>query len=520
MPRYSFRLRLLLVFAAGFLALLLIGAYGVLTYRELLTRMNGEQQYAAERLRLTREIEIHYSRQNLAWSNLLLRGQNPAEYHHYLSEFYENERQTLDRAERLLEHLAAHDQLHVLTREFVQGLHQLRIQYRQALRIYHGSKQSQQATDQFLSAITRKPTEMLEQIEQRILERHEATLQNLYQSASRQEASVVVISLAILVALLLLILWFVDAHFAKPLAHAIQTAQQVASGKVGERIRIARSDEFGSFAEAFNHMLERLARTNAELEANLAKLRVEIAHREEVEQALRLQKQALETANHELEAFSYSVSHDLRAPLRAIDGFARMLGDDYGERLNGAGRGYLERVRKGAQHMRLLIDELLELARVSQSALKPSTVDLSAIAREVVADLAATEPERRVSVEIASGLTAWGDERLLRVVLANLLGNAWKYTRRTPSPSIEFQGFSQRDETLYYVRDNGAGFDMKHAEQLFRAFQRLHSEREFEGTGIGLATVDRIIRRHGGRIWAEGVPHRGATFRFELPAHG
>jgi len=514
----GFRSRLLLVFVAGFLALLLIGAYGVATYRELLTRLNEEQQVAAERLRLSSEIAVHYSQQNLAWANLLLRGQDPGEYHRYLSAFYENERQTLNSAERLLEQLTAFDALHALTGRFVQSLHELRTQYRQALRIYNGSKQSQQATDQFLSAITKKPTEMLHEIEQLLVEQHTATLQNLYDSAHRQELFIGLSSIGLLAAMLLFILWFIDANFARPMAHAIRTAQQVAAGKVGERIQIAGRDEFAAFAQAFNLMLEQLARSNAELETNVARLRVEVRHREQVEQELRAQQAALASANRELEAFSYSVSHDLRAPLRAIDGFACVLSEDYGARLDDEGRRYLDRLRRGAQRMGVLIDELLELARVSRATLTPTTVDLSTLAHEVVEDLAAAEPERKVTIEIAPRLNAWGDEGLLRIVLANLLGNAWKYTRGKLAACIEFKSAVELDEPLFYVRDNGAGFDMAQAGQLFLPFQRLHSEREFEGTGIGLATVDRIIRRHGGRIWAEAAPDRGATFRFTLPA--
>src|SRR5262245_3409612 len=394
----GFRSRLLLVISAGFLALLLIGAYGVITYRQLLTTMQTEQQHANERLLLAKEIEIHYAQQNLAWANLLLRGEEPAEYHRHLSAFYENERRTLDSAERLLEGLPTQDALHTLTRRFVQGLHALRTQYRQALRIYNGTKESQHATDQFLSAITEQPTEMLAEIETLLVRDHEAALADLYRAARREELAIAVISAATLTLLLVVMLWFVDANFAKPMTHAIDTARHVAAGNVSERIHISPGDEFGAFAEAFNLMLEKLAHANAELEATILKLRGEIAHREQVEQALRTQQQALETANRELEAFSYSVSHDLRAPLRAIDGFAQILSDDYGEVLDGTARRYLERVRRGAQRMGVLIDELLELARVSRVGLAPTAVDLSAMAHEVIADLAAAEPERNVAV--------------------------------------------------------------------------------------------------------------------------
>jgi PAS domain S-box-containing protein len=224
----------------------------------------------------------------------------------------------------------------------------------------------------------------------------------------------------------------------------------------------------------------------------------------------------LERTNKELESFSYSVSHDLRAPLRAIDGFSRLLLEDYGATLEGEAQDYLIRVRKAVQRMGNLIDDLLNLSRVSRAELRPATVDLSRLATEIAAELREGNGARAVDVSIAPGLTAQGDPQLLRVALHNLLGNAWKYTGKTPQARIEFGAFQQDDETVYFVRDNGAGFDMQYAGKLFGAFQRLHTEREFAGTGIGLATVARIVHRHGGEIWAEGVPGVGATFYFIL----
>ena len=224
----------------------------------------------------------------------------------------------------------------------------------------------------------------------------------------------------------------------------------------------------------------------------------------------------LETANRELEAFSYSVSHDLRAPLRAIDGFSQVLLEDYGANLDAEGLGYLERVRKAVQRMGHLIDDLLQLARVSRAEIHPAPVDLTRLAPEIIAELRETTPRREVAVSIAPGLSARGDPRLLQVVLANLIGNAWKYTGKTDYARIELGAARQDGETVYYVRDNGVGFDMQYAGKLFGAFQRMHNEHEFPGTGVGLATVARIIRRHGGRVWAESEPGKGATFFFTV----
>jgi PAS domain S-box-containing protein len=240
----------------------------------------------------------------------------------------------------------------------------------------------------------------------------------------------------------------------------------------------------------------------------------------ELEQRVRERTGELEAANRELESFSYSVSHDLRAPLRSIDGFGQALLEDYAGVLDETGRGYLQRVRSASQRMAQLIDDLLELSRVTRSEMRRDTVDLSAMAREIAAGLGSTHPERRVEWAIDQGVTARGDPRLLRQALENLLGNAWKYTGKQPDARIEFGVVESGAETVYFVRDNGAGFEMAYAEKLFTPFQRLHSAHEFEGTGIGLATVQRVLRRHGGRVWAKAEVGGGATFYFSLPLRG
>ena len=228
----------------------------------------------------------------------------------------------------------------------------------------------------------------------------------------------------------------------------------------------------------------------------------------------------LEGTNRELEAFSYSVSHDLRAPLRSIDGFSQILQEDYEGVLDDEGLGYLGRVRAASGHMATLIDDLLDLSRVGRRPLRREPVDLTGLAEGIVEDLRVSEPEREVEFVAGEGIEAWGDISLLKVALENLLGNAWKFTAREPRARIEFganrnpgPGFLA---PVYYVRDNGAGFDQKYADKLFGAFQRLHGQDEFEGTGIGLATVARIVHRHGGRVWAEGEVGEGATFYFTL----
>jgi len=228
----------------------------------------------------------------------------------------------------------------------------------------------------------------------------------------------------------------------------------------------------------------------------------------------------LAEANKELEAFSYSVSHDLRTPLRAIDGFSRALLAEEGARLDEQGRRYLERIRAGTQRMAELIDDLLSLSRITRSTLKRERVDLSAIARRVLGDLAARDPERNVEAIVADGLGADADARLVIALFENLLGNAWKFSSKVARARIEVASEVPSGATAsavaFVVRDNGAGFNMDYAKKLFEPFQRLHSASEFQGTGIGLATVHRIVTRHGGRIWAQSAPGQGATFYFTL----
>jgi len=224
----------------------------------------------------------------------------------------------------------------------------------------------------------------------------------------------------------------------------------------------------------------------------------------------------LELANRELETFSYSVSHDLRAPLRSIDGFARILEEDYGAQLDAPAHQHLDRVREAAQRMGTLIDNLLNLSRMARVEMRSETLDLSKIAREIVTELERSDPTRHVAVTIAPNLAVVGDAALLRVVLQNLFENAWKYTRRAAQPQIEFGETVHEGARCLFVRDNGAGFDMQYAGKLFAPFQRLHSAKDYEGTGVGLATVARIVRRHGGNIRAEAEPGHGATFYFTL----
>jgi light-regulated signal transduction histidine kinase (bacteriophytochrome) len=235
-------------------------------------------------------------------------------------------------------------------------------------------------------------------------------------------------------------------------------------------------------------------------------------------ETLRHQKVELENVNRELEAFSYSVSHDLRAPLRSIDGFSKALVEDFGGALGPAAHRYLGKIRDAAQRMGALIDDLLALGHLTRAPLRRGDVDVTEIVRRIADRLTREAPERSVAFQIQSGVRASADASLLTAVFENLLGNAWKFTSKADNARIEFGCEPRDDVSILYVRDNGAGFDMAYADKLFGAFQRLHTTNDFEGTGIGLATVQRIVHRHGGRVWAEGAVGAGATFYFTLSA--
>ncbi len=257
----------------------------------------------------------------------------------------------------------------------------------------------------------------------------------------------------------------------------------------------------------------------------MEELRAEIAERQQAEQrekdlnqGLRQAILELKAVNKELEAFSYSVSHDLRAPLRSIDGFSQAILEDCDGQLDETGQDYLRRIRAATQRMGHLIDDLLTLARVTRSDMNRGTIELSRIASRICNDFQQSQPERLVEFTIQPSIVVQGDGHLLQVILENLISNAWKFTSKNPQSKISFGAIPQNNDlpTVYFVRDDGAGFDMAYADKLFGPFQRLHGVNDFPGNGIGLATVQRIVHRHGGRAWAEGALDQGATFYFTL----
>jgi signal transduction histidine kinase len=347
-----------------------------------------------------------------------------------------------------------------------------------------------------------------------LVDREELT--EVFASTARIQATAtrirLFVTLACLFLVMLLSLWL-GRGVLRSLAGIAAGFERFGRGDFDVPIAVASHDELGDVAHRANQMARDLKRLAEERERMFRDLD---ASRRDLAEALEATRNTLA----ELEAFSYSVSHDLRAPLRGIDGFSQALLEDYSDKLGEEGKQHLVRVRAGAQRMGLLIDDLLKLSRVNRGELRHAKVDLSRMAREVIADLRQPEADRQVEVVIEEELTADGDPQLLKVAMENLLGNAWKFTSRRSQARIEFGKSEVNGCSTFFVRDNGAGFDMTYAHKLFGAFQRLHSMAEFPGTGIGLATVQRVIRRHGGRVWAEGAVGQGAAFFFTLSQKG
>lgn len=307
--------------------------------------------------------------------------------------------------------------------------------------------------------------------------------------------------------LLAVLAWIFAFGLTRRLDALASMAQRIAQGEWHHRVRLQGRDELASLGLAFDRMADQVERDQRQLRQTNAALEQRVIER----------TAALEAANRELESFAYSVSHDLRAPLRGVDGFSQALLEDYGAQMDATAQDYLQRICRGAQRMGALIDDLLKLSRLNQIQPNYRDVDLTHLAEEVVGDLRNNIPTHQPHVEIAPGLLVHADEGMLRIVVENLLGNAWKFTANTSHPLIRLKGQGLADGHYQLcIEDNGAGFDMAHAEKLFVPFQRLHRQDEFEGSGIGLATVHRIIHRLGGQIHAVSAPGKGARFYFTL----
>jgi signal transduction histidine kinase len=328
------------------------------------------------------------------------------------------------------------------------------------------------------------------------------------------------VSFAIIISVSLFVImvaWSLGRIISKGIKSLQIGAAAIGAGNLHYTIPFSVEDEFAEVAVAFNTMSGKLAESHAALKNDVFARKLAADEIEALNQELVQTVSQLQGANQELEAFAYSVSHDLRAPLRAMSGFSEALVEDFGDKLEPEARDFLNEIVIGSRHMGLLIDGLLTLSRSTRGELRKDQVDLSFMADRIRMDLERSEPQRLVEWQIEPGLSAGGDARMIELVMRNLLGNAWKYTSGTAEPAIRVYGELQWGHQLFCVADNGAGFDMVHAGKLFQPFQRLHRQDEFPGIGIGLATVQRIVHRHGGTIHATGLPDKGATISFSLP---
>ena len=320
----------------------------------------------------------------------------------------------------------------------------------------------------------------------------------------------------------------IQRPISEPILHLAQTTKIISEEK-NYTIRVEKqsNDEVGILIDGFNEMLAQIQVRDEELEGHRDSLEEQVDMRtaelskanQELEQAvveLKMAKEVAEAANEELKAFAYSIAHELRSPLRSMDGFSQALLEDYADKVDEDGVDYLQRVRAASQRMAQLVDDLLTLSRLTRREIRREKLDLSQLAQTIAAELQQQALVREVEFVIEKGVVATGDAYMLQVALENLLGNAWKYTSQHPHAKIDFGVTPHNGETAYFVRDDGVGFDMDYIDKLFGIFQRLHAMTEFEGTGTGLAIVERIIKRHGGRVWAEGAVEQGATFYFTL----
>ena len=296
----------------------------------------------------------------------------------------------------------------------------------------------------------------------------------------------------------------------EPLDELVKSAEIIGKGNLKHRVDIKSKSEIGQLAAAFNQMTERRQRAEKALQKARDELEIRVEER----------TSELQSANKELEAFSYSVSHDLRTPLRAIDGFSQVLLEDHREKLDKEGRRVLDIIRGNTGRMGELISDLLTFSRLGRKEIRKTKINMENLARAIFEELRSAIPQGKLKTMINALPSAFGDESLIREVLTNLISNAIKFSKNEKRLVIEVGGKLENNENIYYVKDNGAGFDMKYSDKLFGVFQRLHSQQEFKGTGVGLAIVRRIIERHGGRVWAEGKVDKGGIFYFTLPKKG
>ena len=512
----NIRARLVYIFLVVVTFLMGLGVYAASVYRQNLSNTETIWVHTRDELISAHQAQLAFERQKLAWENLVLRGHEADQYHQYLSMFYARERETRIAVESLLLTLTQDSEPAQAANRFLKDHVALGKRYREALKVYNASDDPAFTTDRYIWNAMDNPSVLLDEVIDKVVVHHQQELDLLDTNTKNELSGLWLFSAVVLLFSMLGLIWFIDRRIGRPLASITQAARNIREGDMQQRVPSWDTDEFGVLAETLNAMLDRLEGVNRSLAGKLVELEQEIGKRQQVEVSLEERTTELEEMNQELEAFSYTVAHDLRSPLRAITGFSQILQEDLKESVDAEQQNALDRISAAGLRMAKQIDHILKLSRISRNQLKLEDVDLSKLAGEIIQELKDNDPQREVKVEIQPGLRTTGDLGMLRIVMQNLLGNAWKYTMKEPNPVICFSGGEENGQTVYRVTDNGAGFDMCYADKLFGVFERLHSDEEFEGTGIGLASVQRAVRRHGGWVRGKGEPGKGADFVFTL----
>jgi signal transduction histidine kinase len=518
----NIRLRLVLIFMLVMVVLLVLGVYSASIYRQSMSETDEIWRHTREELMMAYQAKVAFEKQKMAWTNLMLRGQEPDKYYQYLSEFYAEEREIRAVINTLL-YIESKEARHEAVRSYVEAVRKfqenyalLGRQYREALKIYNASDDPAFETDRYIGKALENPSNLIDRMIEQIVGHHGIEI-NLVNARVDAELTRLWISVALVLLLSMAAqVWFIYYRIGAPLSTMTAVARYIRDGDIHRRVPNQSGNEFRVLGETLNSMLDRLEDVNRALAEKINELEDEIDRRQKVESTLAAKTDELQETNKELEAFSYTIAHDLRGPLRAITGFSQLLQHDLKGRIDPEHQDALNRVSAAGVRMADQIDHVLELARISRNEINIEDVDLSNIAEEIVQEISDSDPERQVEIDIQPGIHARADARLLRVVLQNLLGNSWKYTRNEASPTIRFSAGEENGHTVYRVTDNGVGFNMDYAHKLFGTFERLHTADEFEGVGIGLASVQRAIRRHGGWVRGKGEPGEGAEFVFSL----
>lgn len=512
----SIRLRLISIFLLVVVILIGLGSYSASIYRSNLNETETIWVHTRDELISAHRAQGAFESQKLAWENLVLRGGDPERYYRYLSQFYAKERETRTAVQSLLKALNRESKLAQVASRFLNDHKVLGQRYREALKIYNQADNPTFASDRFIWDAVDNPSAVLDEVIKTVVEYHRGELGLVDARIEKQLWRLWLSSALVLLLLSAGFIWFIDRRIGRPLGAITAAARGIRDGNIKRRVPPQSADEFGVLAETMNAMLDRLEGANSSLAGKLVELQEEFEKRQQIEASLEARTKELEETNQELEAFGYTIAHDLRGPLRAIIGFSQLLQQDLKNNIDTEQQDALDRVSAAGLRMAKQIDHILQLSRISRSEMRLSDVDLSQLAEEIIQELRDNDPQREVQVDIQPGLQVKGDAGLLRIVMENLLGNAWKYTRNKANPMIRLSGGEEDGHSVFRVTDNGAGFDMCYAHKLFGVFERLHTAGEFEGTGIGLASVQRAIRRHGGWIRGKGEPDKGAEFAFTL----